>query len=191
MQQSSKKCSNTSWVILKLTFLLCVLNIQHISFHLQTISQMLCLQVCPRQRGLPHSQVCVQDAGAWEAMCTRCTEVDGWVSRLGGCDVQGEMFGRLIHENSESFNFVFVLIWTNVYNELGTFSRFLLIPRKVDRATVGIRTVDNSGVSLLDIQGRRMLIHFLSMADPYTERKSQRKENSGQIIMLQNFLFLQ
>ena len=78
----------------------------------------------------------------------------------------------------------------DVYNKLGTFSKFLLIPREVVWGTVWVTTGDNRAVSLLDTQGGRTLLHILSSAEPCAERKGQRKESSSRVIMLQNSPFL-
>ena len=131
----------------------------------------------------------MEAAGASEAQCARCTEVQ--VSLQAGClRCAGEVLGHPIQENSESLVFFFGHRGTNVYHELGTFPKFLLIPREVSRATVWIIPVDDRGVSLLDTQSRRMRLHILSLADPYAERKGQNKESRFQVIMLPNALFL-
>ena len=147
----------------------------HISFHLQTnnITSVI-FEGCTKGRGLPQSQVWIQIEDAWEALCTCCTEVDSWVSSFSGCDVKGEMFGCLIQYNSQSLVFLFGLIWTNSYKELGTFTWFLLIPREVVWVTICISTGDKSAVSLLDTQGRTLL-HLVSKADTYGESRSWRK----------------
>lgn len=156
----------------------------------QTIGQMQTWRSVSEDRGLPQTQVWVQAAGAWEAMCACCAEVHSWVFRLGVFDMQGEMFGRLIQKNSESLVFFFGQGWMNVYKELGTFSKLLLIPREVVWGTVWITAVDNRAASLLDTQGRRMLLHLLSLAEPCAERKGRRKEKRFQVILLQNSLLL-
>ena len=46
----------------------------------------------------PWLQIWVQAAGAWGALCTCCTEVGGWVSRLGSCDVQESCLALLLRE---------------------------------------------------------------------------------------------
>ena len=155
----------------------------HISFHLQTNNiTFLIFEVCTKGRGLPQSQVWAQIVVAWEALCPCCTEVDSWVSSFRGCDVQGEMFGRRIQWNSQSLAFLFALIWKNSYKELGTFPRFLLIPREILWVTICISAGDYRAVSLLDTQGRRTLLHLVSQADTCGESRSQRKETGCQII---------
>ena len=56
----------------------------------------------------PQLQVWVQAAGAWGAPCTFCTEVGGWVPRLGSCDVQWKLFDTLIEGNCKS-SFLFTI----------------------------------------------------------------------------------
>ena len=131
---------------------------------------------CTKGRGLPQSQVWVQTEDAWEALCSCCTEVDSRVSSFSVCDVQGETFGCLVQKNSQFLVFLFVFIWTNSYKELGTFSRFLLIPREILWVTICISAGDNRAVSLLDTQGGRTLLHLVPKADTYGESRSQRKE---------------
>ena len=160
------------------------------STYRQTTAQNLSSKVCVRGQGLPQSQVWVRAAGAWEAMCACCAEVHSWVFRLGVSDVQGETFDCPIQWKSESLVFFCGHGWTNVCKELGTFSKFLLIPGEVTWGTVWITAVDNRAASLLDTQGRRMLLHILSFAEPCAERICQRKEKRFQVIVLQISLFL-
>lgn len=155
------------WVILSLIFLVNASNGQYISFHLQTnnMTNALCKGPCQR-KGSTRSQVWVQAARAYEAMCTLCAEVNCRVSRLGVLNVQGEVLGCLIQQHSKSLVFLCVLIWMNVYNQLWTFSRHLLIPGEVAWGAVWISTVDNRAFPLLDSQGRRMLLQSLPSAHP-------------------------
>ena len=91
------------------------------------------------------------------------------------------MFGGLIQYNSQSLALIFTHIWTNVYKELETFSRFLLIPKEVAWGNICISTGDKTAVSILDTQGRTLL-HLVPKADTYGESRSQRKEKGCQII---------
>ena len=74
-------------------------------------------------------------AGVWGAPCTCCTEVGGWVSRLGSCDVQWELFGTRTEENSESSIFLFIHNWNCGYQEYKAFTRVLTVPWEVVKCT--------------------------------------------------------
>ena len=87
----------------------------------------------------------------------------------------------LSYSIKQSLVFLFALIWTNSYKELGTFPRFLLIPREIRWVTICISAGDNRAVSFLDTQGRTLL-HLVPKADTYGESRSQRKEKGCQII---------
>lgn len=95
------------------------------------------------------SQVWVQVAGAWRAVCTCCTEVGGWVSGLGGLDVQWEAFGIFAEHNFESFIFYFILNWTYGYQKFKSFTSILSVPREVVKCTVLISTAQNWNLSFL------------------------------------------
>ena len=60
-------------------------------------------------------QVREQAAGAWRTLCTCCTEVGGWVSRMGGVDVQWEVFGTSAEQNCKSSIFLSIINWTYGY----------------------------------------------------------------------------
>ena len=77
----------------------------------------------------------------------------------------------------------------NSYKELGTFPRFLFIPREVVWSCVCISAGDNRAVSFQDTQGRRTLLHLISKADTYGESRSQKKKGC-QIIKFHNLLSL-
>ena len=109
----------------------------------------------------PWLQVCVQAAGVWGALCACCTEVGGWVSRLGSCNMQWELFGSLIEENCESSIFHFIHNWMYGYQECRAFTRILSVPREVVKQTVLIATVQNGNLSFLDCQRSRALFHLL------------------------------
>ena len=94
----------------------------------------------------------------------------GWL-RCAGRDV----WWSYSIKQSVSGLFFFTHIWMNSYKELGTFPRFLFIPREVVWSCVCISAGDNRAVSLLDTQGRRTLLHLVSKADTYGESRSQRK----------------
>ena len=108
----------------------------------------------------PRLQVWVQAAGAWGALCTCCTEVGGWVSRLGSCDVQWELFGTLIEKNCESSILHFIHNWTYGYQECRAFTRILPVPWEVVKCTLLITTVQNGNLSFLDCQRLRALALF-------------------------------
>ena len=95
------------------------------------------------------------------ALCTCCTEVGGWVSRLGSCDVQWELFGTLIEKNCESSIHHFIHNWTYGYQECRAFTRILPVPWEVVRCTLLITTVQNGNLSFLDCQRLRALFHLL------------------------------
>ena len=83
----------------------------------------------------PRLQVWVQAAGVWGAPCTCCTEVGGWVSRLGSCDGQWELFGTRTEEHCESPIFLFIHNWTYGYQEYKAFTRVLTVPWEVVKCT--------------------------------------------------------
>ena len=83
----------------------------------------------------PWLQVWVQAAGVWGAPCTCCTEVGGWVSRLGSCDGQWELFGTRTEEHCESPTFLFIHNWTYGYQEYKAFTRVLTVPWEVVKCT--------------------------------------------------------
>lgn len=129
-------------------------------------SKPVCLQSeAPKSRlAWPQLQVCVQRAGAWRARCTRCTEVQGWVSRLGGRDVQRQVFGTHVEEDRESFILIFNLNWTYWYQELRTCSRVFFVPCKVIKQSITVVAVQNRNSSFLHTQGWRMLLNLLLVA---------------------------
>ena len=83
----------------------------------------------------PRLQVWVQAAGVWGAPCTCCTEVGGWVSRLGSCDGQWELFGTRTEEHSESPIFLFNNNWTYGHQEYKAFTRVLTVLWEVVKRT--------------------------------------------------------
>ena len=134
--------------------------------HKQTVCVCVCVCVCvfhlhSRVCLEPRLQVWVQAPGVWGALCTCCTEVGGWVSRLGSCDVQWELFGTLIEENCESSILHFIHNWTYGYQECRAFTRILPVPWEVIKCTLLITTVQNGNLSFLDCQRLRALFHLL------------------------------
>ena len=116
--------------------------------HKQTVCVCVCVCVCvfhlhSRVCLEPRLQVWVQAPGVWGALCTCCTEVGGWVSRLGSCNVQWELFGTLIEQNCESSIFHFIHNRTYGYQECRAFTRILPVPWEVVKQTVLITTVQN------------------------------------------------
>ena len=92
---------------------------------------------------------------------TCCTDVGGWVSRLGSCEVQWELFGTLIEENCGSSILHFIHKWTYGYQECRAFTRILSVPWEVVKGTLLIATVQNGNLSFLDCQRLRALFHLL------------------------------
>ena len=132
--------------------------------HKQTVCVCVCVCVFHLHSRVclePRLQVWVQAPGVWGALCTCCTEVGGWVSRLGSCDVQWELFGTLIEENSESSIFHFIHNWTYGYQECRAFTRILSVPQEVVKQTVLIIIVQNGNLSFLDCQRSRALFYLL------------------------------
>ena len=109
----------------------------------------------------PQLQIWVQAAGAWGALCSCCTAVGGWVSRLGSCDVQCEWFGTLIEGKCESSIFHFIHNWTYGYQECRPFTKVLPVPQEVVKCTLLITTVQNGNISFLNCQRLRALFHLL------------------------------
>ena len=74
----------------------------------------VCMCISSTQQGVAATQLQVweQAASAQRALGTWCTDVGGWVSRLGSCDVQWELFGTLIEGNCETSIFHFIRNWT-------------------------------------------------------------------------------
>ena len=93
----------------------------------------VCVYISPAFQDVSGSLVlvCVQAAGAWGALCTCCTEVGGWVSRLESCGVRWELFGTHTEENHESSIFLFIHNWTYGYQEYKAFTRVLTVPWEV------------------------------------------------------------
>ena len=92
---------------------------------------------------------------------TCCTDVGGWVSRLGSCDVQWELFGTLIEGNCETSIFHFIHNWMHGYQECRSFTRILPVPQEIVKCTLLITTVQNGNLSFLDCQRLRALFHLL------------------------------
>ena len=109
----------------------------------------------------PQLQVWVWAAGAWRALCTCCTEVGGWVSRLRVCDVQGELFLPFIEEDCESSIFLFIGHWKYGYQKCRAFPRELLVPWEVVKSAVLITAGQNCGSSFPDCQRLGTLSHLL------------------------------
>jgi hypothetical protein len=128
--------------------------------------QIVCVCVCvfhlhSRVCLEPRLQIWVQAASAWGALCSCGTEVGGWVSRLGSCNVQWELFGTLIEGNCETSIFHFIHNWTYGYQECRSFSRILPVPQEIVKHTLLITTVQNGNLSFLDCQRLRALFHLL------------------------------
>ena len=91
----------------------------------------MCIYLHDRVCLEPRLQIWVQAAGAWGALCTCCTEVGGWVSSLGSCDVRWELFGTGTEENRESPTLLFIHNWAYGYQEYKAFTRVLTVPWEV------------------------------------------------------------
>ena len=137
------------------------LNILRFFMHKQIVC--LCVYfICTAGCGLePRLQIWVQAPGVWGALGTCCTEVGGWVSRLGSCDVQWELFGTLIEENCESSIFHFIRNWMYGYQECRGFTRILSVPWEVVKQTALITTVQNGNLSFLGCQRSGALFDLL------------------------------
>ena len=180
---------HTFWVILNLTFLFYVC-LTH-QFPLEDTQYDKCyFEGCTKGRGA--APVTSMSTGSWclgstVSLLHRSRQLSlqvGWL-RCAGRDVWRS------HSIKQSVSGLFFThIWTNSYKELGTFPRFLFIPREVVWSCVCISAGDNRAVSLLDIQGRRTLLHLVSKADTYGGSQSQRKKKGCQIIKFHNLLSL-
>ena len=131
------------------------------------MTKQMCVRVCmcisstQQDVAAAQLQVWVQVAGAWGAPSTCCTDVGGWVSRLGSCDVQWELSGTLIEGNCETSIFHFIHNWTHGYQECRSFTRILPVPQEIVKCTLLITTVQNGNLSFLDCQRLRALFHLL------------------------------
>ena len=119
--------------------------------------------------------------GCRGAPSTCCTDVGGWVSRLGSCDVQWELSGTLIEGNCETSIFHFIHNWTYGYQECRSFTRILPVPQEIVKRTLLTTTVQNGNLSFLDCQRlkalfRLLLITFflLLSTHPYLKRLKSR-----------------
>lgn len=89
------------------------------------------------------------------------TEVQGWVSRLGGGDVQREVFGISVVEDCEPSILIFLQNGTYWYQECGTFRWVVSVPVEVIQHNVIIVTVQNRNLSFCHTQGWRILLNLL------------------------------
>ena len=102
------------------------------TFYAQT-NVCVCIYLHGRVCLEPQLHIWAQAAGAQGALCTYCRS-RCWVSRLGSCDVQWELFGALIEENRESSILLFIRNWTNGYQECKAFARVMTVPWEVSNA---------------------------------------------------------
>lgn len=129
--------------------------------------------------------VWVEAARMRRAPCTCCTEEHCWVLRLGGCDVQWEVFAAFVKENCESSVFILILIRTYRYEECGAVGRVFFVPSKIVKHVIIIVTIQYSCPSLLNNQRWRVLLNLLAISLLLTLYPClERNHNSGFKILL-------
>ena len=176
---------HTFWVILNLTFLFYSCLTHQLPLADKQYDRCY-FEGCTRGRRLPITSMSTGSGclGSAVSLLHRSRQLSlqaGWF-RCAGRDIW-----RSYSIKQSVSGLFFTHIWTTSYKEMGAFSRFLLIPREILWSSVCVSAGDNSGVSLLDTQGRRTLLHLVSKTDTYGESRSQRKKKVVRLLSSRSY----
>ena len=120
-------------------------------------------------------QVWVQSASAWGARCTHHTDVEGWVAKLGSCEVQGAELGSCIHSRCVPTIWLVVVTVSHGYQGNRTSPSVLCVPPQVVNRVHCIIALKCAILSLQNHQGWRTLFH-LAFATHTCSKSKERSE---------------
>ena len=90
------------------------------------------------------------------ALCDPCTEVQGWVFWVVGCNMQGDMLNFFINSTVNLLS-CFLFTFEQISIRRVVFLCFLLTPRVIIQSSICLTAGNNSRFSLPDIQYWRTL----------------------------------